>query len=405
MGKFVDLDISFFDPEFTLSPDLYLQDLYPRKDILGFRSEGMNFVFRFDEARAVMYNKQCAREPVANAEIADREARMAALYPNRAKNFQLAYTYGTPDLTLKKLLINYIAEVAETADFAGTDAVYRKLSSGGRLENYIEDICTLPMRIMLVTSGLSFTEDELQKLYQAGFNFIKALENFNDETPLAAADKAVAYVWRYVETALEDAPADAPIARFVARGEKQGITREKLIVNIASFLVIAVSNTAGVSSAYLLRNLVRYPQARQALREQPALLYQDNVIMEFLRRDNHVKSMSRQAHESFTLGRHSIDRGESVNIFFPGVNLDPGHWQAPLEIDLNRQFSGENNIIFGGSMYMCIGKPLGIAFLKNMARGFVEHLPDSARITDAEITVDGDWVSERVITSMPIDLG
>ena len=71
MDKFIDLDVSFFDPKFTLSPEEHLAELYPRKEILGFRSEGMNFVFRFDEARAIMFNRECAREPLANPEIVE----------------------------------------------------------------------------------------------------------------------------------------------------------------------------------------------------------------------------------------------------------------------------------------------------------------------------------------------
>jgi cytochrome P450 len=404
MGKFVDLGISFFDPDFTLSPYEYLQELYPREDILGFHSEGMNFVFRFDEARAVMFNRQCAREPLANPEIAEREMRLAREYPNRAKNFQLGYTHGTPNLALKKLLKNYIAQIAESADFTDTEAVYRRLSGGGRLENYIDDICTLPLRIMLVTSGLPFNEAQLSQLYRAGFDFIKALDNFVDESPLAAADRSVAEVWDYLEEALERADPGSPIARLMTDGAEQGIDRETMIVNIGAFLVITLSNTAGVSSAYLLRNLVNHPDIRHTLRDSPDLLDSDHVIMEFLRRDNHVKALSRQAHAGFELHGQEIAAGDSVNIFFPGINLDPGHWERPLEIDLQRQFSGENNIIFGGSMYMCIGKQLGIAFLKNMARGFVAHLPDTARVVESEIEVDGDWVSERVITRMPIEL-
>ena len=94
MGKFADLEVSFFDPEFTLAPYPYLEELYARPEILGFRSEGMNFVFRFEEARAVMYNNACAREPLANPEIAERETRLAQQYPNRAKNFLLGYTHA-----------------------------------------------------------------------------------------------------------------------------------------------------------------------------------------------------------------------------------------------------------------------------------------------------------------------
>ncbi len=404
MEKFVELDVSFFDPDFTLSPHKYLADLYPRWDILGFKSEGMNFVFRFDEARTVMFSRNCAREPVASPELAEREARLAAQYPNRAKNFQLAYTYGMPDLDLKKLLRNHIGAVAESANFSGTEAVYQRLSSGGSLDNYIDDICTLPLRIMLTTSGLPFTEEQLPALYQAGFQFIKALDNFVDESPLADADTAVARVWDYLEEALPEADPDSLISRFMADGAALGIDREKLIVNIAAFLIISVSNTAGVSSAYLLRNLINNPPLRTTLRSNPDLLDQDNVIMEFLRRDNHVKALSRQVHEGFSLGDFSLEKGESVNLFYPGINLDPNHWDKPLEIDIQRNFTGENNIIFGGSMYLCIGKQLGIAFLKQMARGFVDHLPDTARVRESEIRVDGDWVSERVITHMPIDL-
>ena len=404
MEKFADLGVSFFDPDFSLSPHKYLVDLYPRRDILGFRSEGMNFVFRFEEARTVMFSRQCAREPLASPDLAEREARLARCYPNRAKNFQLAYTHGTPDLTVKKLLKTYITSIAETANFSGTEAIYQRLSSDGRLDNYIDDICTLPLRIMLTTSGLPFTEVQLPQLYQAGFSFIKALDNFVDEEPLEDADQAVAEVWAYLEEALPEARPDAPICQFMADGKAAGISHEKLIVNIAAFLIISVSNTAGISSAYLLRNLINNPELRRTLKRNTGLLEKDSVIMEFLRRDNHVKALSRQVHEGFELGKFTLEKGESINIFYPGVNLDPNHWQSPLEIDINRTFTGENNIIFGGSMYMCIGKQLGIAFLKNMARGFVEHLPDSARLIESDIKVDGDWVSERVITHMPIEL-
>jgi len=404
MDKFVDLGVSFFDPDFTLHPFRYLEELYQRDDILGFKSDGMNFVFRFEHARAVMFSKHCAREPVDNPEIARQEAVFAERYPNRAKNFQLAFNYGTPDLQLKKLLINYIAEIVEKANFGGTEHVYHRLSAGGYLDNYVDDICTLPLRIMLNTSGLEFTEQQLIDLYWAGFNFIKALDNFVDETPLKKADEAVASVWDYLETALAEADSAAPMSKLMADAQAAGIARETMIVNISAFLLISLSNTAGISSAYFLRNLIRYPEVRKTLLANPELLQKDSVIMEFLRRDNHVKALSRQVHEDFELGGFSLSKGESVNIFFPGVNLDPNHWNKPLEIDLNREFTRENNIIFGGAVYTCIGKALGIAFLKNMALGFVENLPDSASVVESELEVDGDWVAERVITKMPIQL-
>jgi hypothetical protein len=64
----------------------------------------------------------------------------------------MSYLYGTPDLHLKKLLRNYITEIAETANFEATETGYKKLSNGGRLNNYVDDISTLPLRSMQAQS-------------------------------------------------------------------------------------------------------------------------------------------------------------------------------------------------------------------------------------------------------------
>ena len=74
-------------------------------------------------------------------------------------------------------------------------------------------------------------------------------------------------------------------------------------------------------------------------------------------------------------------------------------------MDFSRQFTGENNIIFGGSFYTCIGRKLTMAFLGNMIDGFIRHLPATATIIDGEMEVDGSWMAERMISRMPIHLG
>ena len=110
-------------------------------------------------------------------------------------------------------------------------------------------------------------------------------------------------------------------------------------------IIVSASNTLGVSATFLLRNLIRYPLVRQTLKEQPHLLNNDAVIMEFLRRDNHVKSQSRQVFETIDINGLEVQAGESINLFFPGANLDPDHWSSPLELNLQRQF--DNAKVFG----------------------------------------------------------
>ncbi len=409
MAEFVDLGVSFFDEDFTLDPFPYLKDLYDREEVLGFRADGMNFIFRFYQAQQVIRSRSCGRQPLASAEFEARERIYAERYPNRAKNFQLSYATssedGQPDFVTKKLLMDFLDETAEVADFSGVQRIFERLAAGGRIDDYIESVQTLPLRVMLETCGLPFTEEQLLDLNLAGIDFIKGLDNFVDETPLKAADEGLARVWQYLEEYMDEADLEAPIRQLVEKGRSLGIDDEKLKVNIGSFLIVALSNTAGISSAYLLRSLIRYPNVRRELTKNPELVQDDNVITELLRRDNHVKALSRQVHEDFDLGPFPMQKGESIYLFFPGANLDPTQWESPLSIDLNRKFTGANNVIFGGSAYICIGRKLGLEFLKNMTAGFAEHLPDSARVVEDEVEADGDWVAERIITKMPIVLG
>ena len=74
MSKFIDLGVSVFDPEFTLNPYDVLEDLYDRKGVLGFQADGMNFLFRFDQSRAVMFSRNCTRAMGNNEELQQLEA-------------------------------------------------------------------------------------------------------------------------------------------------------------------------------------------------------------------------------------------------------------------------------------------------------------------------------------------
>ena len=154
-----------------------------------------------------------------------------------------------------------------------------------------------------------------------------------------------------------------------------------------------------------MRSLLRDRTAWKTLKERPDLTGSDDVVMELLRRDNHVKALSRQFDQAMQLDGFTIEAGEVVCLYFPGINMDHNHWNNPCSMDFERRFTGENNIIFGGSFYTCIGRKLTMAFLGNMVAGFLRHLPDSAKIIDGELEIDGSWMAERIITRMPIHLG
>jgi cytochrome P450 len=402
---FVDLGISFFDEDFTLDPFPYLEDLYGREDVLGFSADGMNFIFRFAQAQEIVRSRSCRRELPESAEITEREKAYATCYPNRAKMF--AHGYATspdgPYFPTKKLMMDFLDETAQVADLSGAQPLYERLGIKGREDEYVESIATLPLRAMLTSCGLDFSEGELLEIHRAGLDYLKAFDNVGDESLVKSADEAAARVCDYVDRRLIDAEPSARIHQLTQKGSEIGLSEEKVKVNIASALIISLANTAGISSAFVLRTLIRNPEVRRELARRPELVQDDNVVTELLRRDNHVKALSRYVHEDISIGRFGLRKGQPIYLFFPGVNLDPALYPKPLEIDLTRRFSASNQLVFGGSTYICIGKKLGLEFIKKMLSGFVEHLPDDVWVEEDNTEADGDWVVERIITKLDIE--
>ena len=128
MSDFIELPVSYFDPEFTLNPFPFLQDLYARGDILGFSSEGMNFLFRHDDCRAVLRSPLCLREPLANPEFRQREARYAEQYPNRLWEMSNNFSVGEVDIKLKSQLVRLLGNIENSASFSEMEPIFQQLA-------------------------------------------------------------------------------------------------------------------------------------------------------------------------------------------------------------------------------------------------------------------------------------
>jgi cytochrome P450 len=402
MSDFEALGVSVFDKDFTLNPFSYLEPLYNNREVLGFSSEGMNFLFRFDQCRSVIFNKSFIRATGGGDELRELETRYAIDYPNRARHFQLAYMHGDPDLKFKAAVGRFVAKVSERASFAEVDAVFERLAQGRDIDNYIDDVAKIPMRVFLQACELSFDDVILDRLHAGGCAFLKSLENFYDEALIRDCDEGLKVLSAYMLEQYPHIKETSPLYDLVQAGLSSGMDDDCVMSNISGNFLTAISNTVGISSAFILRTLLNDRDAWAALKRDPSLASNEHVIMELLRRDNHVKALSRQVLSDVQVDRFTIKAGQVVMLYFPGINLDPMHWPSPLAVDFSRQFNGENNIIFGGSFYTCIGRKLTMTFLSKIIAGFVRYLPDNTYIDDKEIEVDGTWMAERILTRMPI---
>ena len=141
MREFVELKTSIFDLDFTLNPYPYLADMYQRDEVIGFASEGMEFLFRFADCRAVMYAKYFQRG-TDDPNCFSRKEDFAKRYIHRARRLENHFAIGVPNLRLKALVTRMINMIATQAEFASVDKILAKLSVPGRLDDYIDEITT-----------------------------------------------------------------------------------------------------------------------------------------------------------------------------------------------------------------------------------------------------------------------
>ncbi len=399
MEAFVPLGTSIFDPDFTLDPYPWLEDLYPRKDVVGFSSDGMNFCFRYADCRdLISAHRNVSREPPEDTEDSDL-AKFADKYPARAWGFQYLLT----DMKAKAVLNRYIVQMLEHMSLDSFRDLFRQFSAPGLHADYLQDMAYLPMKTILSAWGFAFDDALIGRHHRYSMDLVQSFDNYHaDESLLVAGDAGMAQNIRYCREQFQQAQPGTLLHDFAKDIRAAGIEDDYGVGCLVSMLQ-STPNTLSISTTLMLRNMLRYKGAVQTLRDDPALIGHD-VIIEFLRRDNHVKSLARQVHQDFELHGHSLQRGDSIYIFYPAVNLDPAHWNDPLALNFQRQFTRDNHNIFGGSRYACIGSRIALKYFSELLPLLLEYLPATAELVEDEVEVDGGWITERVITHMPISV-
>lgn len=401
MNAFKDLGDIYFDRAFTLDPFPFLEEIYADSSLKGFHSCGMNFLIKHKDANILLLeHEKSGREPVMSDDLIAREMRLAEKYPQRAFLFQ----HGIVDVRAKAMLMKFIGLLIDRIDLRSIAPVFSRLAIPGLHKNYLEEIKTLPMRVLLDAWGLPYNEEVLDKLYTSGTTFVKSFDNYFDEDMIALGNEAERYVYEYSVAVVNNPPPDTLIAQYIQESLDRGIDVNNTVGSLMTF-INSVGNTLAITTAYMVRNAIRYPEVIARLKASPDLIQRDSTVLEYLRRDNHVKSLSRQIHQSFDLNGLMVKPGEAFYLFYPGINLDPSHWQNPLRIDLDRNLDRDKHVIFGGSRYTCIGIRITLVYMKAVLAGIVANLPQNIRVLEDQLTIEDGWIAERVISGMPIEVG
>ncbi|WP_167099617.1 cytochrome P450 [Mycobacterium sp. DL592] len=175
-------------------------------------------------------------------------------------------------------------------------------------------------------------------------------------------------------------PRDDVLTELATAKYPDGSTPEIIdVVRTATFLFAAGQETTAKLLSGAIKVLAERPDVQQALRSDRSLI--PTFIEESLRLESPVKSDSRLARRSTTVGDLDVPAGTVVMVLPGAANRDPRRFSDPHEFQLGRPNVREH-IAFGRGVHSCPGAPLA----RVEGRVSLERMLDRM----GEITIDSD---------------
>jgi cytochrome P450 enzyme len=181
--------------------------------------------------------------------------------------------------------------------------------------------------------------------------------------------------------------------------EEQGdrVSREELLSLVAA-LLIAGSETTVHLIAFTLYNVLRRPELKAQLLEEPDLL--KGVIEEVLRQDNFGKfGISRYALEDVEYAGARIKKGEMVILMLGAALRDPAVFADADQFDPRRE--QPSSLFFGHGAHFCLGASLARLEGQIAVGTFLRRFPE-ARLEGT--AVFGAHPAIRKMESLKVDL-
>jgi cholest-4-en-3-one 26-monooxygenase len=137
-------------------------------------------------------------------------------------------------------------------------------------------------------------------------------------------------------------------------------------------LVVAGNETTRTVTSNGMIQLVRHPDQRDRLLQDPSLL--NTAIEEILRFEPAVSGFRRTAMKDVEIRDTQIAEGDKIILWYPAVNRDEEVFSDPDKFDVGR--TPNDHLSFGIGEHFCIGSNLARMELRKIFAALMERLPD-----------------------------
>ncbi|MGV0793259.1 cytochrome P450 [Mycolicibacterium sp. XJ1819] len=213
-----------------------------------------------------------------------------------------------------------------------------------------------------------------------------------------AGGKLLEYFVKFLAERRKETEEKNDVIAVLLRSEVDGKPIEELdLLNIMFLLMFAGLDTVTSSLTCIISWLAQNPEARDRLVADRSLL--PAAIEEIMRYESPVPAGQRHATEDIDLGDGLVIKaGEAIHAIWAAANVDPTHYDNPLEVDFNR--GRAPNMVFASGTHRCLGSHLARMELRVALDEILNRIPDFTVPNPEDLVYDN--VSVRAVLKLPV---
>ncbi|MGI9590552.1 MAG: cytochrome P450 [Myxococcota bacterium] len=216
--------------------------------------------------------------------------------------------------------------------------------------------------------------------------------------PMRRAAHALFDYFRPLLAERRESPRDDLLSAMIA-AEQDGESLSELdLLSLSALLLVAGHETTGNLIASAVTTLLRHPDERKRLQDDPGLLR--NAIDEFLRFESPIQFTDRAAKADCEIRGKAIRGGQLVGAVLGAANRDPERFPDPDRLDLGRP--DNHHLAFGQGNHFCLGSQLAKLEAEIAIGALLRRFPDFDGPPDPP-----DWRRSMIVrgpTAVPIRL-
>lgn len=238
-----------------------------------------------------------------------------------------------------------------------------------------------PLPINIICSVLGLPSSDHQLLKNCTDKIALAVEPSTTKDTLAEPASAAKELFDYLREIISERrknPGDDLITAFIqAEEEGHTLSLDEILANLLLLIIAGHETTVNLIGNGTLA-LLRNPQAMEKLRQQPELI--PSAVEEFLRLESPLQITDRFAREDFEFEGQVLRTGQRVSILIGGANHDPGQFEDPHTLNVER--NPNKHLAFGQGIHFCLGAPLARFEAKLAFEQLLSRLKDISLATD-----------------------